>query len=273
MMPTSINGEPPPMPPPENQNPVEPETRSKQFTQEHKERVWLIMDKAALKSEQAFESNLRRYFQSEQSRIINNLEKSAKAATNKPEDLLNWQEEDDKLFGILNSLWLASFKDGVEASNNTFGFGISFDFLNPRFLDWVQTYGAEQVKDINATTRDALRKTLTEGIADGEGIPKLKNRVLGVMGEAKTSRAAAIARTETHNSVGKGTAETYKAAGVKQKEWLTTIDGRERASHAAINGEVVGISQRFSNGLEFPGDASGPAQEVINCRCVLLPII
>jgi SPP1 gp7 family putative phage head morphogenesis protein len=150
---------------------------------------------------------------------------------------------------------------------------VSFDVLNPRFLDWVDKNGAEAVKNINDTTKEKLRTTLSEGITDGEGIPKLKNRVLGVMGEAKTSRAVKIARTETHNTVVSGTHETYIAAGVLKQEWLTTIDGRERDSHAAINGEVVEIDQPFSNGLIFPGDPGGDASEVVNCRCALLPVL
>jgi uncharacterized protein with gpF-like domain len=65
--------------------------------------------------------------------------------------------------------------------------------------------------------------------------------------------------------------ETYKAAGVKKTSWLTSIDGRERESHAAINGEIVEIGEVFSNGLLYPGDPSGPPEEICNCRCVSLP--
>ncbi|MFA5252736.1 MAG: phage minor head protein, partial [Phycisphaerae bacterium] len=189
------------------------------------------------------------------------------------EDLIDWTEENDKLFATLKPLWIASLKEGFEAANETFGLGVGFDVMNPKFLDWVSKYGAEKVKEINDTTKEKLQKTLTEGIADGEGIPKLRNRVIEVMGEAKTSKAIKIARTETHNTVGSGTAETYAAAGVKKKEWITSIDGRERLSHAALNGEVVEMDEPFSNGLDYPGDPSGDAEEVVNCRCSLLPVI
>jgi HK97 family phage portal protein len=251
-----------------------PEKRMKRaFLPEQKERMWLILDKAATKNEQAFISNLKRYFQSQQDRIVNKLEKSVKATTDDPDELLDWAKEDATLLTLLTSLWLASLKEGATAAIDTFGFSVSFDVLNPKFLDWISAYGAGQVKDINTTTKEKLQKTLSEGIESGEGIPALKNRVLSVMGEAKTSRAEKIARTETHNSVGKGTQETYSEAGVKKKEWLTSMDGRERESHAAINGEVVEIDESFSNGLSFPGDPSGSAEEVVNCRCTILPAI
>ncbi|MFA5385784.1 MAG: phage portal protein [Eubacteriales bacterium] len=260
-----------PVKPAPEAEPAEPPAKhvKRAFLPEQKERMWLIFDKAATKNEQAFILNLKRYFQSEQDRIVNSLEKSVKAI----DPLLDWDKEKETLFKLLTSLWMASLKDGFETTNETFGFGVSFDVVNPTFIDWISEYGAERVKGINDTTKEALRKTLAEGIDAGESIPKLKDRVLGVMGEAKTSRAEKIAKTETHNSVGKGTQETYAAAGVKKKEWLTSIDGRERESHAAINHEVVDIDKQFGNGLSFPGDPSGPPEEVVNCRCVELPVI
>ena len=245
----------------------------KKINIEHKERMWMIFDKAAVKNERHFINALKKYFQQQQNKINDQLTKAVKQATDNPDELLDWDEENNLLLIALTPLWLESFKEGYEVANSTYGLGISFDLLNPKFLKWVEEFGAEQVVNINNTTKEKLRKTLSEGITEGESIPKLRDRVSSVMIEAKTTRATKIARTETHNTVGAGTHETYKAAGIQQKEWKTTIDGRERPSHNAINGEIVGIDQAFSNGLMYPGDVSGPASEVINCRCVLLPII
>ena len=52
------------------------------------------------------------------------------------------------------------------------------------------------------------------------------------------------------------------------KQWDATLDGRTRPSHARIDGEIRETDEEYSNGLMFPGDPSGPAAEVINCRCV-----
>jgi HK97 family phage portal protein len=254
--------------------PVEPPKSAKKgLSAEQKNRSWEIIDKAAVKNEQHFVDNLKRYFQSQQDRIVNSLAKSVKAITDDPDELLDWTEENGKLKTTLKPLWLSSMKEGATAANEAFGFDIGFDVLNPKFLDWIDSNGAERVTGINTTTQTKLQKTLSEGIADGEGIPKLKNRVLDVMNEAKTSRAMLISKTETHNTVSTGTHETYKAAGVKKQEWLTSMDGRERESHAELNGEVVGVDESFSNGLAYPGDPSGAPEEVCNCRCTLLPVI
>jgi len=57
-----------------------------------------------------------------------------------------------------------------------------------------------------------------------------------------------------------------------QKEWLTSIDGRERASHRSTNGQVVDMDKPFNVGgelLMMPGDPRGRAANVINCRCAV----
>jgi hypothetical protein len=55
-----------------------------------------------------------------------------------------------------------------------------------------------------------------------------------------------------------------------RKVWISTKDGRTRDSHRALDTESVGLDERFSNGLEYPGDPAGDASETVNCRCVML---
>jgi len=277
MIPTSLSGEPlttnlPAREPPE-EPPPEKGVSIKALTPEQKNRMWLVFDKAAVKNERLFVTALKKYFQSQQDRINATLEKSIKAATDNPDEMLDWEQEGVVLAATLTPLWFTSMTEGFTVANETFGLGLSFDAFNPLFKKWIKDYGAEQVKEINDTTKEKLRATLTEGIEGGEGIPKLRDRVSAVMDEAKRSRTEKIARTETHNTVEAGTFETYKGAKIEQKEWLTTIDSRERDSHAAINGEVVDVDKPFSNGLMYPGDSSGPAAQVVNCRCTLLPVL
>jgi len=253
--------------------PVESPKQTKTLTDEQKSKTWEIIDKAAVKNERRFISVMKKYFQSQQNRINIALEKAIKAPTDNPDELLDWREENNKLLGSLKPLWRESVKEGLEVANSVFGLGISFDLINPAFLIWVEDCGAEDVKGINDTTKEKLRKTLSEGIGIGEPIPKLRDRVSSVMEDAKTSRATLIARTETHNTTLMGTYETYKAAGVEKKEWFTTMDGRERDSHGNISPKIIGIKETFSNGLAYPGDPNGGAEEVCNCRCALLPVL
>jgi SPP1 gp7 family putative phage head morphogenesis protein len=179
----------------------------------------------------------------------------------------------ESLYKALELYWLSTMEDAFEYVNDLYNFDLSFDLLNERFKNHIEKYGLEQAKGINSTTKDALRKTLTEGVEAGESIPKLRQRITDVYAEVKGYRTRRIAITETHNTVSAGTFETYKGAGLEKKEWKTSIDGRERETHRKIDGEVVEIDKLFSNGLMYPGDAGGEADEVVNCRCVLLPVI
>jgi uncharacterized protein with gpF-like domain len=50
------------------------------------------------------------------------------------------------------------------------------------------------------------------------------------------------------------------------------LDERVRPSHQKMHGQKTGINSAWSlpggAKLMFPGDSSGPAGEVINCRCL-----
>ena len=233
-------------------------------------KTWLTFDKAAENNEMDFEKAMIIFFSNQESRALSNV-KSIKAVD--ADEILNWEEEDKRLLAVMVPLWLKSFSDGANMVSDTYGFNVNFDLLNPKFLEWVETNGAELVKGINETTKKGLQSTISEGIQDGDSIPEIRKRVQAVFDTASKSRANTIARTETHGSVSNGTFQTYSSAGLEKKEWLATSDGRTRESHSHINRQIVDIKSKFSNGLMFPGDSSGSAAEVINCRCTLLPVI
>ena len=50
-----------------------------------------------------------------------------------------------------------------------------------------------------------------------------------------------------------------------QKTWVTGENPRD--THAALNGETVGIDDKFSNGADWPGDDSLDADETCGCNC------
>jgi SPP1 gp7 family putative phage head morphogenesis protein len=82
-----------------------------------------------------------------------------------------------------------------------------------------------------------------------------------------------IARTESGEAANAGRQVVMRANGVKRIEWVTAHDDRVRDSHAAIDGDVIDMGERFDNGLRYPQDPEGPPEEVINCRCVAAPVI
>lgn len=90
-------------------------------------------------------------------------------------------------------------------------------------------------------------------------------------GNADMNRSKTIARTEGHRVQCKADIDcAYKAreSGCDTvKQWNSTLDGKTRPSHQRVDKEWRELDEPFSNGLMYPGDPSGKASEVCNCRC------
>lgn len=118
-----------------------------------------------------------------------------------------------------------------------------------------------------------LRKELASAIIQGEGINKIAYRIKKETNKGMNS-SILIARTETTRLENLARTDTFKNAeelGIKiQKQWISTIDNRTRSSHASMMQETVSIDEPFSNGLMFPGEPTGDASEVCNCRCTMV---
>lgn len=117
------------------------------------------------------------------------------------------------------------------------------------------------------------RLELSTGLAAGEDIDQLARRVRGVLATTDV-RARTIARTEVIGASNAGQLTQMQASGlVAAKTWLATADSRTRLSHRAASGQTVPLDGQFTVGgarLAHPGDPTGPADEVVNCRCTLL---
>ena len=91
-------------------------------------------------------------------------------------------------------------------------------------------------------------------------------------------QAERFIRTETTAISNKAILESASTIFPKdqlQKEWSTALDGRERDSHARADGQTVPFNQPFivqGEELMEPGDRRGSASNVINCRCVPIPV-
>ncbi len=139
-------------------------------------------------------------------------------------------------------------------------------------------------------SRDALDRALrdrrfdpsVERAADG-GKPltpeQITNMVDRYRGRALASRAETIARTEALPAMeqAREAALTQNIEGAQipqsavDQTWNTTMDGRERDTHAGLDGQVQPLGQPFQSSsgalLRYPGDQRAPPAETINCRC------
>ena len=123
-----------------------------------------------------------------------------------------------------------------------------------------------------AALKQQVQRTITQGIVQGQSVRDTASSVRRAM-EINAHSAERIVRTETTRAMNTGELSSMEHAAARglpiQKEWLATLDGRTRDSHAGLDGQVRDIDQPFSNGLMYPGDYNGPASEVIHCRCTM----
>lgn len=129
---------------------------------------------------------------------------------------------------------------------------------------------------------DLVAHEVATGVNLGESIPQLRARIDTVLSttgsERWPNRATVVARTEAIGALNAGRAEAFRAVVDETGEelervWLATDDHRTRETHRAADGQRVPLGAPFQVGgfeLAFPGDPSGPPQEVIQCRCTML---
>ena len=133
----------------------------------------------------------------------------------------------------------------------------------------------DKAKDL-AWNRRHVNSAVTQAVLQGQTIPQLAASLAGIaaMDQRAAMRSARTTMTSAH-SLGK--LKGYeRAAGMGidvKKQWLAALDSRTRGSHRHLDGETVKLDAEFSNGLKYPGDPDGPASEVYNCRCTLVPVI
>lgn len=124
-------------------------------------------------------------------------------------------------------------------------------------------------KDMRWNEKQMASKIL-QGIQGGYSVDKISKSLEEVIGNNRIS-AIRNARTMTTSAENHGRLDSYQnlnEQGVVQKKvWIATPDDSVRESHLEIDGEEVDIDETFSNGLYFPADGTGPAEEVWNCRC------
>ena len=158
---------------------------------------------------------------------------------------------------------------------------VTKDFENfLRFMAaFVTTVGVQKVSQITETTEGQIRRSVSEGIAEGLSLPQIAANIRARAPQIASVRSAVIARTEVHSAAMWAQVEAVRETGlVLRKQWVAAKDERTRTlddgpfDHAAMDGETVDMDKAFIVGgeeLEFPGDPSGSPGNIINCRCVM----
>jgi hypothetical protein len=141
---------------------------------------------------------------------------------------------------------------------------------------------AERVISVSQTSRERakkmLKEILSEGFEQGLSIDKIAEGIDSKIDKAwkveKKFRAVRIARTEIVAASNRGQLSGADATGLPmKKKWLASGSGEPRPEHLAMNSaDPINKDEYFivmGEQLLHPGDPSGSAANVINCRCTM----
>jgi len=154
-----------------------------------------------------------------------------------------------------------------------------FNPNNASIQDRIKTMLNMTAQSYTSTTLKLLNNTLGEGVANGEGLAKLTNRVADVFDLTSKYRAEQVARTTVFATANASAREAYRQSGVvSEVKWHTAEDEMVCEYCGPMNGKTVGIDDTFFDDGETVQGADGGTFKVgfgdiidpplhVNCRC------
>lgn len=181
-----------------------------------------------------------------------------------------WGQKDRWVRELAEDLAGAGDRTVMEAARDALVvLGLDPDDFDLRALILTSTDMCEtRANHIVQSTMERLEKEIetarSAGTLTRENVSALVDDLYERLMESRVERNAESLATGLANA---GTVQGAKKGDPTcQKVWIAT-GKNTRSSHMAMNGERVGIDERFSNGAMWPGDTALGAAETCNCHC------
>lgn len=117
---------------------------------------------------------------------------------------------------------------------------------------------------------------ISRGIAQGLSYQEMARNLKNVT-NVDYNKTLRIAKTEGHRIQQEATYNVQKRAIAKGadivKQWDSTLDGKTRPTHKALDGQIIGVDEYFKSESGYKAlypSGFGVASEDCNCRCCLL---
>ena len=129
--------------------------------------------------------------------------------------------------------------------------------------------------NVDALKLDVLQE-ISRGIAQGLSYQEMARNLKNIS-NVDYNKTLRIAKTEGHRIQQEATYNVQKRAIAKGakvvKQWDSTLDGKTRPTHRALDGQIVGVDEYFKSesGYKalYPGGFGIPSEDC-NCRCCIL---
>lgn len=147
------------------------------------------------------------------------------------------------------------------------------DLFEQSIQQYINLWATDKVTLISDTTKEQMSRLIANGLSEELSGAEIAKSIRTQIPVISAIRAETIARTEVHAAASYANQSAAEATNIEMdKEWIAFIDGREREAHRQADGQTVPMNEDFTvdgESLAYPGDPSGSAGNVINCRCVV----
>lgn len=244
---------------------------------EQRARQWKAAVSGISEPNRKMRSRLRAYFHDVGEKLMDQAEKSL--AELRTKDITGEDVDDAFDFEKLAAIFLEFIEAGavvgyrqINAAFRPAGGELPPDLaaMIPRRAAMVAEVRDHAREDVRSAIQRAVRESSEEALTEAQTTARIRD-YLGVSISKLERRARTIARTEVHGGYNEARHIAMVDLGAIGKRWISSRDAAVRDSHDRLDGEERAIEEAFSNGLMHPhGD--GPAREVVNCRCIEVPI-
>jgi len=242
----------------------------------------LRFGRAQSRLERRMQDAVRSLFSREQKAVVAAIRKNVDIRAGRPETR-DWIDEIIRRFehewrSMVADFIVRGYREGWGLLSAEISDSLSFSIFRTEAEQIARRLAGEKVANISQTTMDAIRTIIADAVASGASIDTIVSEISELYDGFRSDRATTIARTEMTAAINGGKEahadEIQTRLGMRlTKTWVATDDDRTRESHVAANGQTVERNDAFelSGGLlMYPGDPSGPPEEIVNCRCTVV---
>ncbi len=143
------------------------------------------------------------------------------------------------------------------------------------FNIWSVQIAATKVMYIQTATKNQIAKIISKYMGEGLSHRDIAKKIEKTSKTINKTRALRIARTETHTAAVRSVHGSVRSTRIEyEKQWSHSADERVRSDlfNHRID-ERVSMEAMFKGTgetLQYPGDPSGSAGNIINCRCIVI---
>jgi SPP1 gp7 family putative phage head morphogenesis protein len=187
-------------------------------------------------------------------------------------------QEETALYDRLRRALLESVDLGVFVAVEqleSIGLGLDWTLVNEDARAWAQNHVGTLIEGIDETTLARTRSSVAEWVQNGEPLSMLIEDLAPIFG---TQRSQLIAATEVTRAYAEANQRVYREAGIRYMEWRAAEDELMCPICGGLNGQIVGINDKFDAALDDDirtqfrvNFAIPPAHP--RCRCWIVPVV